>query len=164
MVRPLALAPVLAFVLAASAAASPPRAGIVVPGKSLGGLELGASRDQVRAAWGTRFGRCRDCRTETWYFNYLGFEPQGAGVSFRRGRAVALFTMWSPPGWRTNRGLRTGDPAARITTLYGPLLRTSCGTYYALSLRRGRTKTSFYVVSEQIWGFGLSRLSEPTCR
>jgi hypothetical protein len=72
--------------------------------------------------------------------------------------------MWSPPGWRTNRGLKIGDIAARISALYGPLLRTNCGTYSAFTLRGGRTKTSFYVVSGQVWGFGLSRLGESTCR
>ena len=77
---------------------------------------------------------------------------------------VALFTVWSPPGWRTDRGLRIDDPAARIAGLYGPLLRANCGTYAVLRLMRGRTTTSFYVVDERVWGFGLSRPSEPACR
>ena len=153
-----------ALLFTAGAAATPPRAGVVVPGKSLGGLSLGATRAQVRSAWGSRFGVCRDCREQTWYFNYRLFEPQGAGVSFRGGRATALFTLWSPPGWRTSLGLQVGDPAARIASLYGPLLRVSCGTYAASTLRRGRTTTAFYIVDEQIWGFGLSRLREPVCR
>jgi len=153
-----------ALVFAASAAAAPPRAGVVEPGRSLGGLSLGATRAQVRSAWGSRFGVCRDCRTQTWYFNYrLGY-PQGVGVSFRQGRAVALFTLWSPPGWRTSRGLQVGDPAARIPGLYGPLLRRSCGTYSVSTLRRGRTTTAFYVVDEDVWGFGLSRPGQRVCR
>ncbi len=82
-----------ALLLASAGEASPPRQGLVVPGKSLGGLALGATRAEVRAAWGTRYGVCRDCRAQTWYFNLKRFEPQGAGVTFRRGRAVALFTM-----------------------------------------------------------------------
>jgi hypothetical protein len=148
----------------ASTAAAPPKAGVVVPGKRLGGLSLGATRAQVSAAWGSRHGVCRDCREQTWYFNYSSGYPQGTGVSFRRGRVVALFTVWSPQGWHTNRGLRIDDPAARISGLYGPLLRANCGTYAVRSLRRGRTITSFYVVDEQVWGFGLSRPAEPTCR
>ena len=59
-----------ALLITASAAAAAPRAGIVVPGKSLGGLSLGATTAQVRSAWGSRFGVCRDCRVQTWYFNY----------------------------------------------------------------------------------------------
>jgi hypothetical protein len=158
------LAALLALVFVSGAAAAPPRAGVLVPGKSLGGLTLGATRAGVRAAWGTRFGVCRDCRSQTWYFNFRRFEPQGAGVSFRQGRAVALFTVWGPPDWRTDRGLGIGDPAARIAGLYGALLRVNCGTYATLTLRSGRTMTSIYVVDEQVWGFGLSLVTEPTCR
>jgi hypothetical protein len=158
------LVPSVALIFAASAAAAPPTAGVVVPGKRLGGLSLGATHAQVRRAWGTGYGVCRDCRAQTWYFNYrLGY-PQGVGVSFRRGRAVALFTLWSPPGWRTSRGLQVGDPAARIAGLYGPLLRMSCGTYSVSTLRSGRTTTAFYVVDEQVWGFGLSRPGQQVCR
>lgn len=153
-----------AAVFAASADASPPRGGLLVPGKSLGGLKLGATREQVRAAWGTQFGVCRDCREQTWYFNFRPFEPQGVGVSFRRGRAAALFTVWSPPRWRTSGGLEVGDPAARISGLYGPLLRVNCGTYSVSTLRQGRATTAFYVVDEQVWGFGLSRSTERVCR
>jgi hypothetical protein len=162
-VRALLVASAALFVIA-SAAAAPPKAGIVAPGKSFGDLRLGSTASQVNAAWGSRHGLCRDCRARTWYFNLRPFEPQGAGVEFRRGHVVALFTVWSPPGWRTDRGLRIGDPAARIAGLYGPLLRINCGTYGVMTLRRGRTTTSFYVVDEQVWGFGLSRLGEPACR
>ena len=155
---------VAGLTLTPSAFGAPPRSGVVVPGTSLGGLSLGATRAQVRAAWGSRHGVCRDCREATWYFNLRPFEPQGAGVTFRRGRVVALFTVWSPPGWRTDRGLRIDDPAARVSGLYGPLLRTHCGTYAVLTLAQGRTRTSFYVVDERVWGFGLSRPGEPACR
>jgi hypothetical protein len=153
-----------ALCITANAAAAPPSAGLVAPGESLGGLSLGVTRAHVRATWGSRHGVCRDCSEQTWYFNLRRWEPQGTGVAFRRGRVVALFTMWSPQGWHTDRGLRIGDPAARIAGLYGPLLRVNCGTYAVLTLRRGRTKTSFYVVDEQVWGFGLSRLGERACR
>jgi hypothetical protein len=153
-----------ALVLAASATAAPPRAGVLVPGQSLGGLRLDATKAQVRAAWGSRYGACRDCSSPTWYFNFRAFEPQGAGVAFRHGRAVALFTMWGPQAWRTNRGLGIGDPAVRVAGIYGPLLRVSCGTYYALTMEKRQTRTSIYVVDEQVWGFGLGRLRDPVCR
>jgi hypothetical protein len=153
-----------AVVMTTGASAAPPRAGVVVPGKSFDGLSLGATRAQVRAAWGPRFGVCRGCRRPTWYFNFRPFEPQGAGVSFRRNRAVALFTVWGPQEWRTDRGLGIGDPAARIAGLYGSLLRTNCGTYSAFTLRRGKNTTAIYVADEQVWGFGLSLATEPTCR
>jgi hypothetical protein len=153
-----------ALVALPAAAATPPRAGLVVPGRSLGGIELGATEGQVRAAWGSEFGVCRNCRQATWYFNYRPYGRQGAGVSFRRGRAVALFTLWGPRGWHTNRGLQIGDPAVRVSGLYGSPLRRSCGTYSAYVLPRGRTTTAFYVVDERVWGFGLSRRGRSVCR
>ncbi len=165
MVRGLAvLGASAALLLTASATASPRVRGSSSPGKSLGGLALGATPAQVRAAWGSRHGVCRDCRARTWYFNLRPFEPQGVGVTFRRGRAVALFTLWSPPGWHTDRGLRIGDPAAKVAGLYGSLLRVNCGTYGAMTLRNARTTTSFYIVDEQVWGFGLSLRAQTACR
>lgn len=152
----------LAAALSALALALPQH-GVVVPGKSFAGLRLGATAAQVTRAWGRRHGRCRDCRRTTWYFTYKRFEPQGAGVSFRREAAESFFTIWSPPGWRTDRGLAVGDPAARVTQLYGVLPRVECGTYAALVLRRGRTATQIYLYQDLVWGFGLSLARAPAC-
>jgi hypothetical protein len=161
----LAVLAMLATALAAGgAAAAPPRAGVFVPGVSLGGLRLGATPAQVRAAWGTRFGRCRSCERPTWYYNYRPFTQQGAGVEFRNGRVAAIFTLWSPPGWRTREGLRIGDDALRIAALYGPLLRVDCGNSYARLLRRRGAVNAIYVVGERVWGFGLLSPSAPACR
>jgi hypothetical protein len=159
----LAVALVVAAIAASSASAAPPRAGVLVPGKSLGGVSLGATAAEVRAAWGSRYGVCRGCRKPTWYFNFAAFEPQGAGVTFERGRVVAIFTLWAPPGWRTTRGLRIGDEASRAAALHRGL-RINCGTYYALTQDRRRSVTSIYVHDEKVWGFGLSRPREPVCR
>jgi hypothetical protein len=150
--------------VAAQPIAAAPRAGVLVPGKTLGGLALGATPAQVRAAWGPRHGTCRGCRAPTWYFNFKRFEPEGAGVTFRGGRTVALFTLWAPKGWRTDRGLTMGDDASRAMTLYRGLVRITCGTYYALTLNHANAVTSVYVHNEKVWGFGLSRPREPVCR
>jgi hypothetical protein len=160
----LAAALTAAFVAVPIADAAPPRTGLLVPGRSLGGLALGATPAQVRAAWGPRHGTCRGCRAPTWYFNFARFEPEGAGVAFRRGRAVALFTIWAPTGWRTDRGLRIGDDASRATMLHRGLVRITCGTYYALTLNGANAVTSIYVHDEKVWGFGVSRPREPVCR
>jgi hypothetical protein len=151
-------------VLAAAVAASVPLHGMVVPGTSLGGLHLGDTQQQVTKAWGTKFGVCRDCARTTWYYNSTPYEPQGAAVEFRRGRVVALYTLWSPTGWHTPQGLRTGDPATSVTSVYGPLTRLDCGTYQAYQLPRRNAVTAFYVFGEKVWGFGLSRRSVPVCR
>lgn len=158
------LAAATALALGASAGAAPPGVGVVVPGSSLGGLRLGATKAQVEAAWGQAYGRCRGCDAETWYFNYYAFQPKGAGVSFRDGRAVALFTLGQPAGWRTTKGLVLGESVARVTSVYGPLTRRECGSYYLLELPRGASVTSFVVVNEQLFGFIVRRKSELACR
>jgi len=147
----------------ALALASPPRAGLVVPGISLGGLRLGATPAAVRAAWGADHGTCRGCAAPTWYFTYRPFTQQGAGVEFRRGRVSALYTLWAPPGWRTPKGLEVGSPAATVTQLYGPLPLEQCVGYSALLLRRGAALTAFYVVDSKLWGFGLMRYGRSPC-
>jgi len=160
--RALALGAV--FALAAPAAAAPPRAGTLVPGRSLGGLRLGVSQAAVKAAWGRNFGVCRGCTEPTWYFNYAAFEPQGAGVGFRAGRVVAVFTLWSPASWRSTDGLRLGAPRFRVTDRYPRAARTTCNGYYALTVGTGATRTDFYVANGRLWAFGLRRPSLPPCR
>jgi hypothetical protein len=152
------------LVLAAAFALSLPPAGLVDPGRSLGGVSLGATQAQVVARWGNGYGRCRSCPAPTWYFTYRRFAPEGAGVTFRQGRAVALFTHWKPPAWHTTRGLSIGSHAARITEVYGPLARTECKGYYALVLPAGRARTAFYVVDDALWGFAVMRPTESVCR
>ena len=159
-----ALAITAAFALAAPAAAAPPRAGTLIPGRSLGGLRLGLSPAAVKAAWGRNFGVCRGCAELTWYFNYVAFDPRGAGVTFRSGRANAVFTLWSPTGWRSSDGLRLGDPRARITARYPRAQRTTCNGYYALTIGTGASRTYFYVAGGKLWAFGLRRPTVPPCR
>jgi hypothetical protein len=155
-----------AIVLAATLGlgATLPRHGVLVAGQSLGGLRLGETRAQVRAAWGSRYGLCRDCADETWYYTYRKFAAEGAGVAFRNGRVAAIFTLWSPVGWRASRGLRLGEDAARVTDLYGALPQVSCGRYYAIIETRSGTTTAVYVLDGKVWGFGLSRTQVPVCR
>jgi hypothetical protein len=151
-------------VLAAAVAASLPLHGTVVPGTSLGGVKLGDTPQHVTRTWGATFGVCRGCPRTTWYFNYRRYEPQGAAVEFRARRVVALYTLWSPSGWRTSQGLRTGDPAAQVTSVYGPLLHLECGAYEAYQLPHANAVTAFYVFGGTVWGFGISRRWVPVCR
>jgi hypothetical protein len=150
--------------LAATIAAALPLHGTVVPGRSLGGIRLGDPPSRVTTLWGRRFGVCSGCLETTWYFNYVRYAPQGLGVEFRRKRVVALFTLWSPTGWHTAARLTTGDPAARVSSLYGPLPSVACNGYTAFLLRRASAVTAFYVVREKVWGFGVSRPSVAPCR
>jgi hypothetical protein len=158
----LAAAVLLVLALAGAAAASPPREGVVVPGRSLGGVRLGAPMRTVLARWGRSFGICNGCRATTWYYNWVAYQPQGVGVSFRKGKADALFTLWSPPGWKTSL-VAVGDPVTTVTTAYGGLDRRDCDGYYTLILHQAAGVTEFYVVDDRVWGFGVSREPQP-CR
>ena len=153
-----------ALALSAPALAAPPQAGLLVPGRSLGGLELGATRAEVERAWGRAYGVCTGCPRETWYFNYYAFQPRGAGVEFRNGRTSAIFTIHSPTSWHTAKGLALGDPAAEITSAYGTLTRLECGSYHAFLLPRARSLTVFYVLEERLWAFGLVSSGIRVCR
>jgi hypothetical protein len=158
------LVAVAAVALVPAAAAAPPRQGVLAPGRSLGGLHLGATPKQVRAAWGSRYGLCRDCRRPTWYFTYTAYKPRGAAVQFRHGRVEGIFTLWAPHGWRTTKGLYIGDNVTHLVSLYGNLARTDCPGYYALTMPTRGGITAFYVVNEKIWGFGLFNFLVQPCR
>lgn len=140
-----------------------PNPGVLVPGKSLGGVRLGMTQAEVRADWGTRYGRCRGCTQETWYFNYRKFRPQGTAVRFSKRRVDAVWTLWQPPGWRTSDGLLLDVPAAEVTTHYDALVTITCGSYRALIMTRRRVTTVFYLFGEKVWGFGLNRPGATPC-
>ena len=82
MSRSLLALTVTALVLAASASGGLPKAGALVPGRSLGGIRLGESPGAVRAALGSFYGACRDCPRRTWYFTYHPFAKRGLAVEF----------------------------------------------------------------------------------
>jgi hypothetical protein len=153
-----------ALALAAPAASAPPGAGVLIPGRSLGGIELGATKAAVERSWGRAYGVCKGCSHETWYFNYYAFQPRGAGVELRGGKVVAIFTLYQPAGWRTNRNLRLGDFGERVTALYGSLVRRQCGGYSVLVLPGPKATTAFYLVDDRLWAFGLFRPGLPLCR
>jgi len=147
----------------AGTAASLPRQGVLVPGESLGGISLGMTKAGVRRTWGTRFGRCRSCATETWYFNYRPIEPQGAGVEFKGGRVSRVFTVWQPEGWKTTDAVTLGAPESEVTSVYGALVRRRCARYTALLIRGPGVQSVFYVFDGELWGFGLTRRASSPC-
>jgi hypothetical protein len=160
-------APVLVTAAAAAATrpAALPKQGELVVGRTLGGVRLGMTPAQVRSVWGNRFGICRNCSDRTWYFTYRPFQPQGAAVSFRNGRVNAIWTLWSPEGWRTRNGaLRLGTGESRVTAVLGSLFTTPCGSYSALIRTRGDVSTVYYVFGGKLWGFGLMRAAATPCR
>jgi hypothetical protein len=68
---------------ARAAATNFPTRGVVVPGKTIGGVGVGMSQDQVRAHWGSNFRVCQSCGKQlVWLYVYPGAEPLGAAVKF----------------------------------------------------------------------------------
>jgi hypothetical protein len=136
---------------------------MLVPGKSLGGVRLGMTKDDVLASWGKRHGVCRSCPDPTWYFNYQPFEPQGTGVVFREGRVSHAFTVWRPIGWKTPEGLFLGAESSDVARTYGSLDKRECASYEALLLPGDHATSVFYVFRDKVWGFGLMRPNASPC-
>src|SRR6185437_7757053 len=123
-----------------------PVRGILVSGQSLGGVTLGDTPADVEATWGTDYTICRTCRLTTWYFVYPT-RPVGAAVIFdKANHAVAVFTLGTPFGWRTEKGLQLGEEIHTLTAMYpAPQMDwKACIGYSALSLRHGTAVTSIY--------------------
>jgi len=168
---PLLLTVAIALALALPAAApatqaaqaAVPAKGVLSPGKSLGGVKLGDTTAAVRARWGSRYELCRVCERTTWLYTSPA-RRTGAAVSFRSGRVTAVFTLGSPAGWRTTQGLELGDATTHAMDLYKGFAWNRCIGYGALSLRGRNVVTSIYTYGESVYGFALTRPSEPVCQ
>jgi hypothetical protein len=142
-----------------------PARGVLHPGKSLAGVRLGDTMDRVRQLWGHDYKVCqgRQCPYPTWYYIYPKGDPLGASVRFKQGKVVTIFTLGSPAGWRTADGLIIGEQTDRISELYGKLRWNVCIGYGAMTMRTNRTVTSIYTTGQVVYGFALSRPTEPVC-
>ena len=107
----------------------------------------------LEQSWGRAYGVCKGCPQETWYFNYYAFQPSGAGVEVRAGKVAAIFTLYQPAGWHTNRGLRLGDSETRITSIYGALVRRQCVGYSVLDAARGALRRGLLCPGQSALGF-----------
>jgi hypothetical protein len=155
---------VVALVLVAPAAAGLPKAGRLVPGRSLGGIRLGEPQRAVRAVLGTFYGTCRGCAQKTWYFTYHPFARQGLAVEFAAGRVSAVYTLWRPSGWAASHGLRFGASPLTVHRLGRTTRSVACRGYEALLRDTGHSRTAYYVFDGGLWGFGLFRAGASPCR
>jgi hypothetical protein len=164
MRRSLLATAVVALALAVPAAAGLPKAGALVPGRSLGGILLGSSPRAVRAALGTFYGVCRGCSRRTWYFTYGPFQKQGLAVEFTRGRVSGLYTLWRPKGWHARHGLGFGSTPLAVHALVGSTQTVTCRGYEALVQDSAHARTVYYLFDGRLWGFGLFRRGDSPCR
>jgi len=153
-----------ALVAAGAAAAALPRAGVFVPGRSLGGIRLGESAHDVRAALGRSYGVCEGCDTTTWYYTYRRFDQHGLAIELVGGRVSAVYTLWQPAGWRAATGLRLGVVEGQLTTSTGPLVAVACAGYDARVADGAHARSVYYVARGELWGFGLLRAHASPCR
>jgi hypothetical protein len=154
---------VATLALTGSAVAALPRTGVFLPGRSLGGIHLGESASDVRAALGAH-GVCIGCATATWYFNYKPFNQRGLAVELTHGRVSAVYTLWQPTGWHAAKGLQLGVVEAQLTTSTGPLVNVVCSGYDARVADGPQARSVYYVVQGKLWGFGLLRVHANPCR
>src|SRR5262249_4664666 len=139
-----------------------PRQGVLVSGRSLAGVRLGDTMAQVRAQWGGHFVRCGGCKPAMWFYTYPPpSDPVGAGVPFANGQVVAVFTLGSPMGWRTDSGIRVGqilnNPSAGPRWL-------SCAGYSAKPTAVSKASvTSILTQGAAVYGFALTRPSVSPC-
>jgi hypothetical protein len=143
--------------------AAVPAKGVLAPGRTLGGVALGDTAAGVRARWGTRYEKCTVCARPTWLYT-TGGGRTGAAVSFRSGRVSAVFTLGAPAGWKTAQGLMVGDDTRVAVDLYGTFAWKGCIGYGALSKRAPGVVTSIYTFGDSVYGFALTRPSEPVCQ
>ena len=155
---------VAALLLAAPAAAGLPRAGVLLPGRALGGIQLGESPHAVRAALGAFYGTCRGCPRRTWYFTYRAFDKQGLAVEFMRGRVSGLYTLWQPSGWHSLHKLGFGSSVLAVHNLTRASHTVTCTGYEALVRDSPHARTAYYLVKGRLWGFGLFHRGASPCR
>ena len=154
----------IALALAVPAAAGLPKAGVLVPGRSLGGVRLGETSGAVRAALGSFYGTCRGCARRTWYFTYGAFDKHGLAVELAHGRVAGVFTLWRPAGWHAPHELGFGSSVLAVHRLVGRPRTVTCGGYEALVRDSAHARTAYYLFAGRLWGFGLFRRGADPCR
>jgi hypothetical protein len=141
-----------------------PVKGIVIPGVSLAGIKVGDTEQRVRKVWGSNYVTCKYCSDPTWLYEYQLGEPLGTAARFENGKVVAVFTLGSPAGWRTNRGLYIGDPISNVYTIFSRTGTTRCIGFDAVTIRQGNVVTAIYSSAGVVYGFALVTPTMTVCQ
>jgi hypothetical protein len=159
------VAAVAALLVAATAVADAPRSALILDGRSMAGVSLGAEvrlastgdavRSGVPAAWGrVRGGGCLEATNCSW--NVAGGGTVEVILDARTSRVQRVAT--SAPGWRTAHGIGRGSTTAALQRAYGRRIvrRTTCGlngfgglsTGYVLNTsHHGQRRFTFFALS-----------------
>lgn len=137
-----------------------PVRGVLVPGKSLGGIRLGDDGGKVLTLWGRDYTMLPG-QPMTWLYMSPTGDPYGAGVSFREGKVTAIFTLGGITGWHRSDGVHVGELLQTFNAPNGKT--TACSGYGAISTRSGGAVTSILTIGQAVYGFALTRPSEPIC-
>ena len=140
----------------AAHAAALPRAGVLVRGQSLAGVQLGDTEADVRALWGRHFTVCSGCDGTTWFYMYPTGDPFGAGDRFRNGHVTAVFTLGAPSGWHDDAGLQVGEVLDPQEATSGEAIFRGCMGYGAKSTREGEAVSSVLMQGLGVYGFALT--------
>lgn len=154
----------LATAAAAALLAGLPQTGKLIPDRSLAGVRLGETPQQVRKTLGTSYGVCRHCARPTWYYNVKPFDQHGLGVEFTRARVSAVYTIDQPSGWLGPHNLALGELEGQVTSAAGPLVVLKCAGYDAWIADGKTARTVYYLLNGALWGFGLVRPHATPCR
>jgi hypothetical protein len=118
-----------------------PVKGLIVPGRSIGGIALGMTEQQVEQRWGHNFYVCTKCGSNlVWLYEYPGSEPLGAGIKFNvpasGGATVTPVTPTAKTGSKTPTTTTSAppklNPAAKVVAVFTLGSPTGWGTKGAM--------------------------------
>jgi hypothetical protein len=83
----------------------------------------------------------------------------------KTGHTVAVFTLGTPFGWRTEKGVQLGEEIHTLNDAYRvpQMSYKACMGYSAVSLRQGSIVTSIYTQAEVVYGFALTAPGRSVC-
>jgi hypothetical protein len=140
---------------AAQAAGSLPTRGLFIPGVSLAGVRIGDTQRRVVGILGPKYKTCSYCADPTFLWMYRTGEPLGMAARFQKGHVVAVFTLGSPAGWKTDKGLAMGDGISSVYQFFSNTGTKRCIGFDAITAQTGKVTTAFYSAAGVVYGFAL---------
>jgi hypothetical protein len=142
-----------------------PTRALFIAGTSLAGVKLGDTQAAVKARLGPRYEIFDQSKDVIWLYEYQGGEPLGMGIRFdKKLKVVAMFTLGTPIGWKTDKGLKLFDPISNVYQYYNTTKETRCIGYDALSMGGKGSTSAFYSAAGVVYGFALVVPGQNVCQ